>query len=224
MYVCQGNPLASRVAQLRTPSRFPNSPGRSPARGVPPLSGGRHRGGGRGRDSLAGSSIKIRLGPWKGYKGRVVDASGTTVRIELESQMKVVTVDRTHISGIVNAPTTPYRYGSGSETPMHPSRTPLHPYMTPMRDSGGWFFRAYIDGACRVALGASGHCEIITASPNKIEIVPPQKSDKIKIIGGAQRGATGKLIGVDGTDGIVKVDDTLEVKNMVILAKLAHLS
>nr|GEY01076.1 putative transcription elongation factor SPT5 homolog 1 [Tanacetum cinerariifolium] len=29
-----------------------------------------------------------------------------------------------------------YRYGSGSETPMHPSRTPLHPYITPMRDSG----------------------------------------------------------------------------------------
>nr|GEV65287.1 putative transcription elongation factor SPT5 homolog 1 [Tanacetum cinerariifolium] len=63
----------------------------SPGRGVPPLSGGRHRGGGRGGDSLAGRSIKIRLGPWKGYKGRVVDASGTTVRVELESQMKVVT-------------------------------------------------------------------------------------------------------------------------------------
>ncbi|PWA76487.1 KOW-like protein [Artemisia annua] len=140
-----GNPLASTVAQLRTPSRFPNFPGRSPARGVPPPSGGRHIGGGRGRDSLAGTSVKIRLGPWKGYKGRVVDASGTTVRIELESQMKVVTVDRTHVSDIVNATTTtPYRdthrYGSGSETPMHPSRTPLHPYMTPMRDSGGWFF------------------------------------------------------------------------------------
>nr|GEV02403.1 putative transcription elongation factor SPT5 homolog 1 [Tanacetum cinerariifolium] len=121
-----GNPLASRVAQLRTP-RFSNSPGRSPGRGGPPLSAGaRHRGGGRGRDSLAGTSIKIRLGPWKGYKGR--------------SQMRVVTVDRTHISDIVNATTTPYRdthrYGSGSETPMHPSRTPLHPYMTPMRDSG----------------------------------------------------------------------------------------
>ncbi|GKC85621.1 KOW-like protein, partial [Tanacetum coccineum] len=105
-YKNTGNPLASRVAQLRTPSRFPNSPGRSPARGVPPLSGGRHRGGGRGGESLAGRSIKIRLGPWKGYKGRVVDANGTTVRIELESQMKVVTDNRTHISGIVNAPTT----------------------------------------------------------------------------------------------------------------------
>ncbi|GJT46690.1 putative transcription elongation factor SPT5 homolog 1 [Tanacetum coccineum] len=378
-----GNPLASRVAQLRTPSRFPNSPGRSPGRGGPPLSGGRHRGGGRGRDSLAGTSIKIRLGPWKGYKGRVVDASGTTVRIELESQMRVVTVDRTHISDIVNATTTPYRYGSGSETPMHPSRTPLHPYMTPMRDSGAtpihdgmrtpmrdrawnpytpmspsrdswedgnpgswgsspqyqpgsprsrayeaptpgsgwantpggsyseagtprdntpayanapspylpstpggqppmtpssaflpgtpggqpmtpggagldimspvlggdndgpWFLpnilvnvrrsgddaalgvirEVLLDGACRVALGASGDGEIITAIPDEIKAVAPNKSDKIKIMSGAQRGATGKLIGVDGSDGIVKLDETLDVKilDMHTLAKLAHL-
>ena len=45
-----------------------------------------------------------------------------------------------------------------------------------------------------------------------------------KIMGGALRGATGKLIGVDGTDGIVKVDDTLDVKilDLVILAKLAQ--
>ena len=43
-------------------------------------------------------------------------------------------------------------------------------------------------------------------------------------MGGALRGATGKLIGVDGTDGIVKVDDTLDVKilDLVILAKLAQ--
>ena len=52
----------------------------------------------------------------------------------------------------------------------------------------------------------------------------PRKSDKIKILGGAHRGVTGKLIGVDGTDGIVKLEDTLDVKisDMVILAKLAQ--
>nr|GEU71058.1 hypothetical protein [Tanacetum cinerariifolium] len=56
-------------------------------------------------------------------------------------KVHIPTLDRTHISDIMNATTTPYRaghrYGSGSETPMHPSRTSLHPYMTPMRDSGG---------------------------------------------------------------------------------------
>ncbi|KAK1436441.1 hypothetical protein QVD17_02221 [Tagetes erecta] len=378
-----GNPLSSRVAQFRTPTRFPSSPGR----GGPPLPGGRHRGGRGGKDSLVGTVIKIRVGPFKGYKGRVVDVHGTSVRIELESQMRVVTVDRTHISDSVNV-TTPYRdthrYGSGSETPMHPSRTPLHPYQTPMRDVGAtpihdgmrtpmrdrawnpyapmspprdswedgnpgswgtspqyqpgsprsrayeaptpgsgwantpggsyseagtprdttptygnapspylpstpggpppmtpssaflpgtpggqpmtpggggldmmspavggdndgpWFLpdilvnvrrsgedasvgvirEVLLDGACRIALGTSGNGEIITASPNEIEVVVPRKSDKIKIMGGAHRGATGKLIGVDGTDGIVKVDESLDVKilDMVILAKLAHLS
>lgn len=43
-------------------------------------------------------------------------------------------------------------------------------------------------------------------------------------MGGAHRGTTGKLIGVDGTDGIVKLEDTLDVKilDMGILAKLAQ--
>ncbi|KAL4581502.1 hypothetical protein LXL04_006023 [Taraxacum kok-saghyz] len=385
-----GNPLASRVAQLRNPTRAPNSPGRSPrgGGGGPPLpGGGRHRGG---KDSFVGTCIRIRSGPFKGYKGRVADVHGTAVRVELESQMKVVTVDRTQITDSINVP-APYRetqnrYGSGSETPMHSSRTPLHPYMTPMRDPGAtpihdgmrtpmrdrawnpytpmspareswedgnpgswgsspqyqpgsprsrayeaptpgsgwantpggsyseagtprdttpayanapspylpstpgggqppmtpssaflpgtpggqpmtpggggldimspvvgggdndgpWFLpdilvtvrrsgedaavgvirEVLLDGACRVGLGTSGKGDVITANPNEIEVVVPRKSDKIKIMGGAQRGATGKLIGVDGTDGIVKVDDTLDVKilDMVILAKLPHSS
>ncbi|GAB4844697.1 hypothetical protein Ancab_038099 [Ancistrocladus abbreviatus] len=80
------------------------------------------------------------------------------------------------------------------------------------------------DGSCRLALGSSGSGEMVTALPNEIEVILPKKSDKIKIMGGGQRGATGKLIGVDGTDGIVKVYDTLDVKilDMAMLAKLAQ--
>ncbi|CAJ1974319.1 unnamed protein product [Sphenostylis stenocarpa] len=371
----------SRFPSLRSPNRIPPSPRRFP-RGGPMNSGGRHRGG-RGHDGLAGTTVKVRQGPYKGYRGRVIDDKGTSVRVELESQMKVVTVDRNHISD--NVAITPYRdtsrYGMGSETPMHPSRTPLHPYMTPMRDPGAtpihdgmrtpmrdrawnpytpmspprdnwedgnpgswgaspqyqpgsppsrpyeaptpgagwantpggnyseagtprdssayanapspylpstpggqpmtpssasylpgtpggqpmtpgtggmdmmspvlggdnegpWFIPDILvnvhragdesvgvirevlpDGSYKVALGASGNGETITALPNEMEAVIPKKSDKIKIMGGALRGATGKLIGVDGTDGIVKVDDTLDVKilDLVILAKLVQL-
>ncbi|PWA51055.1 WD40/YVTN repeat-like-containing domain-containing protein [Artemisia annua] len=54
--------------------------------------GGRHIGRGRGRYSLSRTSIKNSVGSWKEYKGWVVDVSGTTVRIKLGSQMKVVTV------------------------------------------------------------------------------------------------------------------------------------
>lgn len=375
-----GDPLS----YLRTPQRIPQSPGKLPPRGPHSDFGGRHRGG-RGHDSLIGTTIKIRLGPYKGYRGRVKDIKGTTVRVELESQMKEVTVERSYISDNVTV-TTPYRdtsrYGMGSETPMHPSRTPLHPYMTPMRDAratpihdgmrtpmrdrawnpyapmspardnweeanpaswgtspqyrpgsppsktydaptpgsgwastpGGNYTEAgtprdngsayanapspylpstpggqpmtpssasYLpgtpggqpmtpggggldmmsptiggeneglwllpdilvnvvksgddtmvgvvqevlgDGSCRVALGTSGNGEVITALPNEIDLIPPRKTDKIKIMGGAQRGFTGKLIGVDGSDGIVKVDESLDVKilDMGILAKLAQ--
>ena len=80
------------------------------------------------------------------------------------------------------------------------------------------------DGSYKVALGSSGNGETISALSNEVETVVPRQSDKIKIIGGALRGSTGKLIGVDGADGIVKVDDTLDVKilDLVILAKLAQ--
>ena len=79
------------------------------------------------------------------------------------------------------------------------------------------------DGSCRVALGSSGNGEIVTVLPNELEVVRPKKSDKIKIMNGNFRGYSGKLIGIDGSDGIVKLDDTYEVKilDMVILAKLA---
>ncbi|KAK2991598.1 hypothetical protein RJ640_026999 [Escallonia rubra] len=330
---------------------------------------GRNRGRRGGHDALIGTTIKIWKGPFKGYKGRVVDVKGQTVRVEMDASMKILTgkfyrlsrpfyvhVDREHLSDNVNV-STPYRhssrYGSGSETPMHPSRTRLHPYMTPMRDPGatpihdgmrtpmrdrawnpytpiipprdpwedanpaswgsspqyqpgsppsrtydaptpgGNFSEAgtprdsspvYVNAPspylpstpgrqppmtpssaylpntpggqpmtpgsggldimspvvestfslCTAAFlndfydvlwsRMAGNGETVTSLPNEIEIVVPWKSDKIKIMGGAQRGATGKLIRVDGIDGIVKVDDTLYVKilDMVILAKLAQ--
>ena len=49
------------------------------------------RGRGRGHDSMVGRCIKIRLGPFKGYRGRVTEVTGELVRVELDSQMKIVT-------------------------------------------------------------------------------------------------------------------------------------
>lgn len=40
---------------------------------------------------MIGTSIRVRLGPFKGYKGIVKDVKGPTVRVELESQMKIIT-------------------------------------------------------------------------------------------------------------------------------------
>lgn len=38
-----------------------------------------------------GRAVKVCKGPFKGYRGRIVEFKGTNVRVELESQMKVVT-------------------------------------------------------------------------------------------------------------------------------------
>lgn len=74
-----------------------------------------------------------------------------------------------------------------------------------------------------MALGSSGNGDIVTVLPTELEVIRPKKSDRIKIMNGTFRGFVGKLIGIDGSDGIVKLDDTYEVKilDMVILAKLA---
>ncbi|KAL1831157.1 hypothetical protein ACET3Z_000808 [Daucus carota] len=374
-----GNP-ASRFAP-KTHHFVPQSPCKMPRGGHQMNSGGRF-GRGRGHQSLIGTTIKVHVGSFKGCKGIIKEVKGQTVLVELEAQMKIVTVNRDAIVDIVTSstPREPPRYGAGSETPMHPSRTPMHPYMTPMRDSGvtpihdgmrtpmrdrawnpytpmspprdnweegnpaswgtsphyqpgspsktyeaptpgsSWAntpsgsyteagtpresslsyanapspylpstpggqppmtpSSAYLpgtpggqpmtpgggglnllspvlggdqegprilpnilvnvrrlanetslgvvrellsDGSCKVVLGPSGSGEAVTVFPDEVEVVVPRKSDKIKIMGGIHQGATGKLIGVDGTDGIVKLDDNLEVKilDMANLAKQA---
>lgn len=85
-------------------------------------------------------------------------------------------------------------------------------------------FFVFQDGSCRINLGLSGNGDTVVALSSEIDIVVPRKSDKVKIMGGAQRGSTGKLIGIDGSDGIVKEDATFEVKilEMNILAKVAQ--
>ncbi|RZC43585.1 hypothetical protein C5167_036537 [Papaver somniferum] len=111
--------------------------------GLPLDSGVRDRGaaaGRGGRDKFVGSIVKIRLGNYKGCSGRVVSRNSQLVRVELESQMKIVTVKREEISvdaGVFTSSSEAPQQGIGSQTPMHRTQTPLHPYMTPMRDQGG---------------------------------------------------------------------------------------
>ncbi|KAK1404034.1 Transcription elongation factor SPT5 [Heracleum sosnowskyi] len=123
--------VASRFQQLRTLTHVSLYPAIMPRR-PQSESGGRCRGGIRGRHPLIGTNIKIRLGLYKGYKGKVKDIKGASVQVELESQMKIITVNRDQISNDMSCtalfPGTPC--GAGSETPMYP-------YMTPMRYSEG---------------------------------------------------------------------------------------
>ncbi|KAL6635202.1 hypothetical protein ACP70R_027873 [Stipagrostis hirtigluma subsp. patula] len=370
------NPMDTADSQLRTfssPARVWQSSGRLPPRGPHMNSGGRfggRGGGGRGHDALVNRCIKIKSGPYKGYRGRVKEVTGALVRVELDSLMKIVTVKREDIGDTATV-ATPFRETRNSracETPLHPSRTPLHPIQTPMLDPGatpirdgmrtpmpsrawvpmspprdnwedgnpatwgssptyqpgtplarpydaptpgsGWASTpgvslveasgnapspyvpstpvgqpmtpdsaSYLpgtpggqpmtpgavgmdamspvlggelggnwllpdvlvnvsregggdttgvvkevlpDGSCLVAFGSSGDGNEVIAALNELKIVRPKKNERLKIMNGTLRGATGKLIGVDGSDGIVRVEDTLDVKivDMMILGKV----
>uniref|UniRef100_A0A0E0CS28 Transcription elongation factor SPT5 n=1 Tax=Oryza meridionalis TaxID=40149 RepID=A0A0E0CS28_9ORYZ len=363
-----------RFGAFRSPARILQSPGRLPPK-APHTNYGRRFGGrdhgGKGHDTLVNRCIKIISGPYKGYRGRVKEMTGSLVRVELDSLMKVVAVKREDIADTATV-ATPFgesRNSWGNETPVHPSRTPLRPFQTPLRDPGatpvpngmrtpmpsrawapmspprnswedavtwessptyqpgtpvprpheaptpgsGWAVTpgvgfgdasgknpssyatptpsgqpmtpnpasylpstpggqpmtlGYIemdimspaigeeggrnwllpdvlvnvlregnttcgvvkevlpDGSCRVALGSSGSGDEITAFPNEFEVVKPKKNDKLKIMSGSWRGLTGKLLGVDGSDGIVKVDglettDQTKILDTAILGKLA---
>jgi len=64
--------------------------------------------------------------------------------------------------------------------------------------------------------------ETISVPHEFLEAVIPAKKDKIKIIRGEFKGYTGSLIGIDGADGIVKMEVNLDIKilHLDFLAKL----
>ena len=98
--------------------------------------------GARRDDSLIGQIKKIRTGAYKGYVGRIVDATDTTVRVELQAMARTVTVNREYLD-IPQVTSTRDSYmaprgqsmfdAPGSRTPAHYPMTPAHGGgMTPM--------------------------------------------------------------------------------------------
>jgi len=54
--------------------------------------------------------------------------------------------------------------------------------------------------------------QVTTVPSEDLEAVPAQKNSSVIILGGELKGNTGKLIGIDGRDGIVKMDLNLDIK------------
>lgn len=71
--------------------------------GVGGRGGGRGRGGmgrgrGAGRDmSLIGKTVRVVMGPYKGYVGIVKDATEDTARVELHTTCTTISVDRSRL-------------------------------------------------------------------------------------------------------------------------------
>jgi len=78
------------------------------------------------------------------------------------------------------------------------------------------------DTSSKIKLLGRGDSDVIPVPHEFLEPVMPGKKDKIKIIRGDFKGYTGSLIGIDGTDGIVKMEVNLDIKilRLDFLAKL----
>jgi hypothetical protein len=102
--------------------------------------------GGRCDNSLTNTMVRIMSGPWKGYGRRVKDATDTAVRIELDSKMKTITVDRKQLNlkegrrdetaggCYAQTPSRAYPQTPSRAYPQAPSR--VYP-QTPARDPTG---------------------------------------------------------------------------------------
>jgi transcription elongation factor SPT5 len=125
-----------------------NTPGGGPASLLSPGAGvfsGRRSGGGgmRQTDPLVGQRILVRSGAYKGYRGIVLDATESVVRLELEANEKTVTLNRVHVDPSGQAALAPATVSASAAAAMAqtPSRdvfgrTPLHVLgnATPSRD------------------------------------------------------------------------------------------
>lgn len=82
--------------------------------------------------------------------------------------------------------------------------------------------RVYPGSTCAVLM--LDEKELITVPGDYLSAVGPGKRDKIKFIHGKLAGQTGQLLGLDGNDGIVKMDnDALDIR-VVPLGQLAKLA
>jgi len=93
---------------------------------------------------------------------------------------------------------------------------------------GGQFYnsvgvvREVGDTSSKVKILSKADGDTISVPHEFLEPVTPAKKDKIKIIRGEFKGHTGSLIGIDGSDGIVKMEINLDIKilRLDFLAKL----
>ena len=130
------------LSGARTPAGGPSSL-LSPGSGV--FSGRRGTGapGKREQDPLVGQRILVRSGAYKGYRGIVLDATESVVRLELEANEKTVTLNRVHVDPSGQAALSPATVSASAaalvaQTPSREvfGRTPVHVLgnATPSRD------------------------------------------------------------------------------------------
>uniref|UniRef100_A0A8C2WUV4 Transcription elongation factor SPT5 n=1 Tax=Cyclopterus lumpus TaxID=8103 RepID=A0A8C2WUV4_CYCLU len=82
--------------------------------------------------------------------------------------------------------------------------------------------RSVTGGMCSVFMQESE--KVVSISSDHLEPITPTKNNKVKVILGEDREATGILLSIDGDDGIVRMelDDQLKILNLRFLGRLDH--
>uniref|UniRef100_A0A669C733 Transcription elongation factor SPT5 n=1 Tax=Oreochromis niloticus TaxID=8128 RepID=A0A669C733_ORENI len=82
--------------------------------------------------------------------------------------------------------------------------------------------RSVTGGMCSVFMQETE--KVVSVSSDHLEPVTPTKNNKVKVILGEDREATGILLSIDGDDGIVRMelDDQLKILNLRFLGRLEH--
>ncbi|AFM99455.1 SPT5-like transcription initiation protein [Encephalitozoon hellem ATCC 50504] len=182
------------------------------------------------RDPLINKEVQIQSGEYKGHNGVVKEVDRNMCRIQLNSNMKFVTVERDYITtSYREASSRQLRYNEfiGSRTPGYKTpgyktpgyRTPG--YKTPgaysLEDTGiDWIAEENnpYKGALIQVFGKELVLEDCknnqfitkdkTFSAEDVSFVKPQKNDLVCVLDGEKRGTCGILIAINGDFGVIR--------------------
>ncbi|VDN00933.1 unnamed protein product [Thelazia callipaeda] len=146
----RGGATPSQHGNLKASDKFYMIPEGSSV-GVPSTGGFESHNRIRRDNQIIGKSVRITQGPLKGYFGIVKDATEQTARVELHSNCKTISVDRSRImivsdgaaggmlvGGLLGrTPSGDSRtpmYSGGSKTPMYGAQTPMYGSQTPLHE------------------------------------------------------------------------------------------
>lgn len=200
--------------------------------------GGRDRGGGGGqvrRLRYLGKQMKVIKGTYKGYQGQIYDEKDTCVRMQLNNDT-MVWISKVHLGDITKGikganelrRCTTF-YPSGRQTPQYGNKTPMYaggaqtpyyqgnspnPYeraQTPTQSS------AWNPNIPNSPPQPSSLCETLPF----VEDSPatPKINNNVLVIAGELKGKEGRLIAIEGEEGIVNIYKV----NEIVMIKLEYL-
>lgn len=187
------------------------------------------------RDPLINKEVQIQSGEFKGRNGVVKEVNKSMYRIQLNSNMRFVTVEKSHIAPVdreVGSRPLGYTELVGSRTPAYKTPGYKTPSVCTTEDAGiDWLTeedKPY-NGALIKAFGKEliledhRNDQFMTKDgifPSEdVSFVQPQKNDLVCVLDGEKKGTCGILIAINGDFGVIR-----STKGSVLHLPMAQLS